>query len=75
MTDQDLFRHWMSSQGLSNSKAAAALGVHIRTIPRIKNGLIPLSQERRLAMAAIAAKLPEYCKNYQLSLVTLENLA
>jgi len=75
MTDQDLFRHWMSSQSLSNSKAAAALGVDISTIKRIKRGLIPIPRERRLAMAAIAAKLPEYSKNYQLSLVTLENTA
>ena len=75
MTDPELFIHWMQTEHLSNSKAAAALGVHIRTIPRIKAGSIPLSQERRLAMAAIAAKLPEYCKNYQLSLVTLQKPA
>jgi len=75
MTDTDIFTHWMQCQGLSNSKAAAALGVDISTIKRIKRGLIPIPKERRLAMAAIAAKLPEYSKNYQLSLVTLQNPA
>ena len=75
MTDQALFIQWMQSLSLSNTKAAAALGVNITTVKRIKRGLIPVPKERRLAMAAIAAKLPEFTENYQLSLVTLQKPA
>lgn len=75
MTDTNLFTYWMRRQGLSNSKAAKALGVNISTVKRLKRGKLPMTHERQLAMSAVAENIEPYTTDYQPHLVTLKSQA
>lgn len=60
MTDAQITAQWLSEHSESLTGAAKALGVDRRTMHRHKAGSHPLTRERRLAMAAIAAGLDPY---------------
>ena len=60
MNDAAITAQWLSDHSESLTAAAKALGVDRRNIHRHKAGSHPLTRERRLAMAAIAANLKPY---------------
>ena len=60
MTDAQITAQWLSDHSESLTAAAKALGISREHLQRTKQGTHPLTRERRLAMAAIAANLKPY---------------